>query len=147
MRIQTSDSQKEMIKRECHRMWVEYGLLPEKLEARIFQIMELNIPPIPPFPLPDVYVDHWIGFVRNECITYAELRKIDSRTVFTSKSSLNKPMDPELFATRMLDIFNLAKEDEEAAHMDADSLLVELLYSFGYEKGCHIFENMPKWYA
>ena len=64
------------------------------------------------------------------------------------KSLLDKPMEPELFSAKMRTISDFAEtDDEEEAHMQADALLIEVLRAYGYDKGCDIFENMPKWYA
>ena len=61
-------------------------------------------------------------------------------------------MAPEQFEARMKKIFQRAPNghclyDEEEAHGEADGLMLELLRALGYEKGCEVFENSPKWYA
>lgn len=147
MKTCVRESQKQKIKKECHQLWVEYGLLPGRLEDRVYQRINSKLP-VPTSFVPDAYIDNCIGFVRDECKTYSELRKIDSRVAFVKKSSLGKPMDPELFSAKMLTISDMAEtEDEEVAHMNADALLVEVLRAYGYDRGCDVFENMPKWYA
>ena len=147
MKTHVTESQKQKIKKECHQLWVEYGLLPGRLEDRVYKRINSKLP-VPTSFVPDAYIDNCISFVRDECKNYAELRKIDSRMVFSKKSSLNKPMEPELFSAKMLSISDFAEnEDEEVAHMQADALLVEVLRAYGYDRGCDVFENMPKWYA
>lgn len=37
--------------------------------------------------------------------------------------------------------------DEEGAHVRADDLMIECLYSLGYTEGVDIFIQIPKWYA
>lgn len=37
--------------------------------------------------------------------------------------------------------------DNESAHLNADDLLCNILYSLGYEELVEISHNMPKWYA
>lgn len=37
--------------------------------------------------------------------------------------------------------------DKECAHMDADSLMAEVLTQLGYGEGVEVFKHMPKWYA
>ena len=38
-------------------------------------------------------------------------------------------------------------EDPEMFHIDADKLMIEVLNSLGYEKGCEIFSSAEKWYS
>lgn len=53
-----------------------------------------------------------------------------------------KTMTPAEFAQMMRLI-----SDAKAAHLQADSLMCEVLESLGYGEGVEIFENMEKSYA
>jgi hypothetical protein len=39
------------------------------------------------------------------------------------------------------------EDDEEAAHIEMDRLIGNLLINLGYEDGVMIFRETPKWYA
>ena len=56
---------------------------------------------------------------------------------------------PAEFRFRMQECYILAERDgdEERAHENADLIIIELLRSLGYEEGCDVFEEMPKWYS
>lgn len=54
-------------------------------------------------------------------------------------------MPPEVFAEKMKNIFK--NYDTEAAHIEADDLMAEVLSTLGYEKGVQIFSSNEKWYA
>lgn len=59
-------------------------------------------------------------------------------------------MTPEEFAERMDHIqetFYMNEDDLETCHNYMDKAMVELLRSLGYDKGCDIFQNTPKWYS
>ena len=54
-------------------------------------------------------------------------------------------MTLEEFKIKMQEIAdNCGTED---GHIDADSLMCDLLKELGYSEGVEIFENMNKWYA
>ena len=56
-------------------------------------------------------------------------------------------MDPDEFARRMKKISEREDCDEEIMHHNADTLMMEVLRSLGYQEGVEIFDWMPKWYA
>lgn len=55
-------------------------------------------------------------------------------------------MTPMEFADKMSTIFG-KRYDEEAAHIDADDLLCEVLVDLGYAEGVKVFNDAHKWYA
>lgn len=56
-------------------------------------------------------------------------------------------MTPAEFKERMQKIKDVAGNDKEADHGNADDLLIECLRSLGYGEGCDIYEQIEKWYA
>lgn len=55
---------------------------------------------------------------------------------------------PEEFKKRMLDIFpESGGYDSEAAHVDADDLMCEVLEELGYGDGLKPFKTANIWYA
>lgn len=57
-----------------------------------------------------------------------------------------KPNEDE-FLKRMSEAYELSKEDPEAAHFDADEILIDIVKRAGYEKTAELFDEMCKWYA
>jgi hypothetical protein len=55
------------------------------------------------------------------------------------------PPTPAEFEAKMKAIFKKGY-DPEAAHVQADELLVETLAALGYKKGAATFSNAEKWY-
>lgn len=41
----------------------------------------------------------------------------------------------------------LSKEDPEAAHVQADTLLIDFVHSLGYHKIYHAYERITKYYS
>ena len=59
-------------------------------------------------------------------------------------------LTPEEFKAAMFEIWHSKRSryyDCEPRHIDADSLMCEVLRQLGYGDGVDIFENMEKWYA
>ncbi|WNF07463.1 hypothetical protein [Brevibacillus borstelensis] len=57
-------------------------------------------------------------------------------------------MTPEQFVEKMREIFPADGDyDEEDAHIEADTLMLDVLTELGYGDGAKIFRNAPKWYA
>lgn len=59
---------------------------------------------------------------------------------------MNKPrlIDANEFAEKMK---KCAEKDTEAAHIEADELMCEVLSGLGYQAGVDYFHEMNKWYA
>lgn len=56
-------------------------------------------------------------------------------------------LTPEEFAERMRKIPEInGAFDHEANHIDADTLICDLLKSLGYREGVQIFKKMEKYY-
>lgn len=53
---------------------------------------------------------------------------------------------PDIFASDMRRAFD-SGDDMEDAHIQADSLMCELLRSLGYGAGVDVFQSADKWYA
>lgn len=60
------------------------------------------------------------------------------------ETSINNPMTPEEFATKMREAECGDKED---THIAMDGIMCTLLRSLGYGEGIDIFNSTPKWYA
>lgn len=58
-----------------------------------------------------------------------------------------KPMTPKEFVAEMNRITVQKAHDTESMHGDMDYLLVQVLRSLGYKKGCDVFDAAKKWYA
>lgn len=58
-----------------------------------------------------------------------------------------KKLTPKEFRARMAGIRKAHFDDTETLHAEADTLLSETLRKLGYEDGCDIYDNLPKWYA
>ncbi|HKW76219.1 MAG TPA: hypothetical protein VJN64_11895 [Terriglobales bacterium] len=56
-------------------------------------------------------------------------------------------MTPDKFKHEMKKIADMAEGDTEAAHAEADKLMVRALKMSGYVYGAEIFEKIKKWYA
>lgn len=56
-----------------------------------------------------------------------------------------KPLTRKDFADKMKMIFE--KDDPEAAHVEADTLMCETLTKLGYLDGVKIFTQSQKWYS
>ena len=56
------------------------------------------------------------------------------------------PITPAEFEDKMKEIVNSGMEPDEA-HIEADSLMMDILKSLGYEKGVQYFDAMEKWYS
>lgn len=60
------------------------------------------------------------------------------------------PLSPDEFAKCMAGLYLkyvIEEDDEEAAHIEMDRLIGNLLINLGYEDGVMIFRETPKWYA
>ena len=56
-------------------------------------------------------------------------------------------MKPDEFLHEMLLLKEKWNDDIEQFHIEADSLLCNMLVELGYVDGTRVFQNMPKWYS
>jgi len=71
--------------------------------------------------------------------------KIYKKTVLVEKEG----MTPKQFEEKMKEIYKPDEEgyDKEGCHIEADTLMQNILKNLGYKKGVEIFEKADKWYT
>ena len=63
------------------------------------------------------------------------------------RTVLTEILSPAEFATRMRQIAEIYRYDEEAVHVAMDNLMCDLIKSLGYGEGVEVFDNTYKYYA
>lgn len=69
------------------------------------------------------------------------------RLVEEAIAGLSGRMSHDEFANKMLHLAGESNNDTETIHVEADTLMCEVLKQHGYERGVEAFEDMYKWYA
>ena len=56
-------------------------------------------------------------------------------------------LTPGEFASRMGELAERYKDDDELCHVYMDELMCKVLREHGFDKGVDVFDESPKWYA
>ena len=60
---------------------------------------------------------------------------------------MSEPMSPEEFYKCMVRVAETNQDDCEAAHVQMDELMAQLLEHLGYSNGIQVFRGFQKWYS
>ena len=59
---------------------------------------------------------------------------------------MREAMTPQQFTEAMRSLLHRTSLEPEAAHLEADQLMCELLRQLGYGEGIDLFDGLQKWY-